>query len=166
MEASTLPASSFFTMPKLLLPPKHLSFPSPFFLFDQCQACCWSLQLMTSILHSFRSLILYMSTQVYNADAFPIFFSVVEDLYKRRQPMPTMEAIYFMQPLKEKYFHLEFIYFVLSLYHTTTATMYVVPLYMHACLPLPVFLCCVLLHMCMILCPFFLASLSEVSVVS
>ncbi|KAK7302479.1 hypothetical protein RJT34_13369 [Clitoria ternatea] len=29
--------------------------------------------------------------------------SLVEDIYKRRQPMPTMDAIYFIQPTKEKY---------------------------------------------------------------
>jgi len=27
---------------------------------------------------------------------------VVEDIYKRRQPLPTMDAIYFIQPTKEK----------------------------------------------------------------
>lgn len=28
---------------------------------------------------------------------------VVEDMYKRRQPLPSMDAIYFIQPTKEKY---------------------------------------------------------------
>ncbi|KAL0907556.1 hypothetical protein M5K25_021972 [Dendrobium thyrsiflorum] len=28
--------------------------------------------------------------------------SLVEDIYKRRQPMPSMDAIYFIQPTKEK----------------------------------------------------------------
>nr|KYP56441.1 SNARE-interacting protein KEULE [Cajanus cajan] len=28
--------------------------------------------------------------------------SLVEDIYKRRQPLPTMDAIYFIQPIKEK----------------------------------------------------------------
>lgn len=33
-----------------------------------------------------------------------LFFSpVVEDLFKRRQPMPSMDVIYFIQPIKEKY---------------------------------------------------------------
>lgn len=31
-----------------------------------------------------------------------IFLAVVEDLYKRRQPLPSMDAIYFIQPTKEK----------------------------------------------------------------
>lgn len=30
------------------------------------------------------------------------FLAVVEDLYKRRQPLPSMDAIYFIQPTKEK----------------------------------------------------------------
>jgi hypothetical protein len=30
--------------------------------------------------------------------------AVVEDLFKRREPMPSMDAIYFLQPLKEKYY--------------------------------------------------------------
>ncbi|GMI75855.1 keule [Hibiscus trionum] len=28
--------------------------------------------------------------------------SLVEDLFRRRQPLPTMDAIYFMQPTREK----------------------------------------------------------------
>jgi hypothetical protein len=28
--------------------------------------------------------------------------AVVEDLYKRRQPLPSLDAIYFIQPTKEK----------------------------------------------------------------
>jgi len=28
--------------------------------------------------------------------------SLVEDLYKRRQPLPSLDAIYFIQPTKEK----------------------------------------------------------------
>ena len=31
-----------------------------------------------------------------------MFAAVVEDIYKRRQPLPSMHAIYFMQPTKEK----------------------------------------------------------------
>lgn len=29
--------------------------------------------------------------------------TVVEDLFRRRQPLPTMDAIYYIQPSKEKY---------------------------------------------------------------
>ncbi|XP_012851498.1 PREDICTED: SNARE-interacting protein KEULE-like [Erythranthe guttata] len=29
--------------------------------------------------------------------------SLVEDIHKRRQPLPAMDAIYFIQPTKEKY---------------------------------------------------------------
>ncbi|GMP61813.1 hypothetical protein CsSME_00024127 [Camellia sinensis var. sinensis] len=29
--------------------------------------------------------------------------SLVEDLFRRRQPLPSMDAIYFIQPSKEKY---------------------------------------------------------------
>ena len=31
------------------------------------------------------------------------FSAVVEDLYRRRQPLPSMDSIYFIQPSKEKY---------------------------------------------------------------
>lgn len=31
------------------------------------------------------------------------FLAVVEDIYKRRQPLPSMDAVYFIQPTKEKY---------------------------------------------------------------
>lgn len=33
---------------------------------------------------------------------FSIFLAVVEDIYRRRQPLPSMDAIYFIQPSKEK----------------------------------------------------------------
>jgi hypothetical protein len=41
-------------------------------------------------------------------------FAVVEDLFKRREPMTSMDAIYFLQPLKEKYIF--FFYFFLSVF--------------------------------------------------
>lgn len=37
--------------------------------------------------------------------------SVVEELFKRREPMPGMDAIYFIQPTKEKYPHTPFSHF-------------------------------------------------------
>lgn len=42
-----------------------------------------------------------MSNSCKMADITEEGVSLVEDLYKRRQPMPAMDAIYFMQPLKE-----------------------------------------------------------------
>jgi hypothetical protein len=39
---------------------------------------------------------------VLKAIAFSIFPAVVEDIYRRRQPLPSMDAIYFIQPSKEK----------------------------------------------------------------
>lgn len=41
------------------------------------------------------------------------FIAVVEELFKRRQPLPSMDAIYFIQPSKEKYISLSF--FLLNL---------------------------------------------------
>ncbi|GJN29732.1 hypothetical protein PR202_gb18050 [Eleusine coracana subsp. coracana] len=35
-----------------------------------------------------------------------LYNAVVEDLFKRREPMPSMDAIYFLQPLKENIFNL------------------------------------------------------------
>lgn len=31
------------------------------------------------------------------------FISVVEDLFRRREPLPSMDVVYFIQPTKEKY---------------------------------------------------------------
>lgn len=43
-----------------------------------------------------------------------VFISlVVEDIFKRREPMPSMDAIYFVQPSKEKYVHTIHIIFYL-----------------------------------------------------
>lgn len=42
-----------------------------------------------------------MSNSCKMADITDEGVSLVEDLYKRRQPMPAMDAIYFMQPLKD-----------------------------------------------------------------
>ncbi|CAI9771747.1 unnamed protein product [Fraxinus pennsylvanica] len=36
--------------------------------------------------------------------SFHLLPAVVEDIYKRRQPLPTMDAVYFIQPTKEKAF--------------------------------------------------------------
>ncbi|KAH9606174.1 hypothetical protein KSS87_015661, partial [Heliosperma pusillum] len=36
------------------------------------------------------------------AGGFSFNMEVVEDIYKRRQPLPTMDAVYFIQPTKEK----------------------------------------------------------------
>jgi hypothetical protein len=33
---------------------------------------------------------------------FGALFVVVEDIYRQRQPLPTMDAIYFLQPTREK----------------------------------------------------------------
>jgi hypothetical protein len=46
--------------------------------------------------------------------------AVVEDLFKRREPMPSMDAIYFLQPLKEKYYSIA-IDHLLSFYHSAAA---------------------------------------------
>ena len=35
-------------------------------------------------------------------DLYVLMDAVVEDIYKRRQPLPTMDAVYFIQPTKEK----------------------------------------------------------------
>jgi hypothetical protein len=39
---------------------------------------------------------------VLKAIAFSNLPAVVEDIYRRRQPLPSMDAIYFIQPSKEK----------------------------------------------------------------
>ena len=31
--------------------------------------------------------------------------AVVEELFKRREPMPSMDVVYFIQPAREKYCH-------------------------------------------------------------
>lgn len=40
--------------------------------------------------------------------------AVVEDLFKRREPMPSMDVIYFIQPSREKYCHSSLFLFILD----------------------------------------------------
>lgn len=42
------------------------------------------------------------------------FYAVVEELFKRREPMPSMDVIYFIQPAREKYCHSSLFLFILD----------------------------------------------------
>lgn len=50
---------------------------------------------------------------------FEFFLAVVEDLDKRRQPLPSMDAIYFIQPTKEKFISLLLMPIYLLIYSLT-----------------------------------------------
>ena len=39
---------------------------------------------------------------LFSYDLYVLMDAVVEDIYKQRQPLPTMDAIYFIQPTEEK----------------------------------------------------------------
>lgn len=41
-------------------------------------------------------------------------YAVVEELFKRREPMPSMDVVYFMQPAREKYCHSSLFLFILD----------------------------------------------------
>lgn len=71
-------------------------------LNDWNNYCCllgfqWGFCTFIGYLSCMIELNLIFKKSVYNVSA------VVEDIYKRRQPLPSMDAIYFIQPTKEKY---------------------------------------------------------------
>lgn len=72
---------------------------------DLCKYCIWRLM-------------------CYFMTALNIYFAtVVEDLFRRREPMPTMEAIYFIQPSKEKYRLIAYSLYIYISYMTDSSSL-------------------------------------------
>jgi hypothetical protein len=85
-------------------------FLSKYYIFDVFSICILkiaTLEFLENSVSFFKIFLLvsyynYRYIHVYNF-SFDNSFAVVEDMYKRRQPLPSMDAIYFIQPTKEKY---------------------------------------------------------------
>ncbi|XP_042475825.1 SNARE-interacting protein KEULE-like isoform X2 [Macadamia integrifolia] len=66
------------------------------------QAAMWDIKKHLKVLIMDKVTVKVMSYSCKMADITEEGVSLVEDLFRRRQPLPSMDAIYFIQPTKEK----------------------------------------------------------------